>query len=93
MKAVPIISIKNNKTRSFPTITQAAASHGVSNYTVINAVFTGEPLPDGTYFDLDLAVTDYQEHKLRRAWLTSKSTSSGREELRRLMDGKFEEEL
>jgi hypothetical protein len=93
MKAIPIISIRENRTDFHPTITQAAAFYQVSNYTVINAVFTGDPLPDGTCFDLDLSVTDSQERRLRRAWLNSKSSSSGREELRRLIDGKPEEEL
>lgn len=70
-KAIAVFSNSKDShiVKHFTSIRKAAAYYKVSNYTVINAVFTGKPLPDGTCFDLENSVTRRQERELYKAWL------------------------
>ena len=87
MKAVPVVAICPERTEWHPTITRAAASHGVSRYVVVTCCFTGFPAVDGTFFDLDVSVSAEQEEALRRSWVNCRTTSSVRRIVRRRIHG------
>jgi len=78
VKATPVLCITDGTTVRYRSLTEAAAAHGVSRYTLLSCYFTETALPDGSWIDLDLSVGPDQERRLLVSWLYARRTSEKR---------------